>query len=64
MINDVAKGNWKKIRTWWKKRSDDQLTRVAGKREQFIRILQSRYGYNKEEAMSELDKHYSKAKLF
>jgi uncharacterized protein YjbJ (UPF0337 family) len=64
MINDVAKDNWKKIRTWWKKRSDDQLTRVTGKREQFIRILQSRYGYNKEEAMSELDKHYSKAKLF
>lgn len=63
MINDVSKGNWKKIRTWWKKRSDDQLTRVTGKREQFIRILQSRYGYNKEEAMSELDKHYSKARL-
>jgi uncharacterized protein YjbJ (UPF0337 family) len=64
MINDVAKDNWEKIRTWWKKRSDDQLTRVTGKREQFIRILQSRYGYNKEEAMSELDKHYSKARLF
>jgi uncharacterized protein YjbJ (UPF0337 family) len=63
MINDVAKGNWKKIRKWWKKRSDDQLTKIDSKREQFIRILQRRYGYSKEEAMSELDKHYSKARL-
>jgi uncharacterized protein YjbJ (UPF0337 family) len=64
MVNNDTKDNWKKIRTWWKKRSDDQFTIVTGKREQFIRILQSRYGYDKEEAMSELDKHYSKARLF
>jgi len=52
-----------KIRKWWKKRSDDQLTKANSKRELFIGILQKRYGYTKEKAASELDRHYSKARL-
>lgn len=64
MINDVAQGNWKNIRNWWKKRSNNQLVRDNSKREQSIGILQKRYGYTKEKATSELDEHYSKARLF
>ena len=63
MINDVAKVNWKKIHKWLKKRSDDQRTKTASKREQYIGILRNRYGYTKEEAAFELDRHYSKARL-
>ena len=67
MINDVVEDKVKKlsgkIRKWWKKRSDDQLTKANSKREQSIGILQKRYGYTKEEAASELDRHYSKARL-
>lgn len=63
MMNDVAKINWKKIRKWLKKRSDDQLTKADSKRERYIRILQKRYGYTQEKAISELDEHYPKAIL-
>ena len=63
MANDVAEVNWKIIRKWWKKRSNDQLTKANIKREPYIGILQKRYGYTKEEATSELDEHYPKARL-
>ena len=52
-----------KIREWWKKRGEDQLTKTNSKRELFIRVLQKRYGYTKEQATSELDEHYPKARL-
>jgi uncharacterized protein YjbJ (UPF0337 family) len=64
LINNGAKGNWKKIRIWWKKRSDDRLIKANNKREHSIGILQKRYGYTKEKATSELDEHYPKARLF
>jgi uncharacterized protein YjbJ (UPF0337 family) len=63
MINGVAKINWKRIRKWLKKRSDDQLTKAGSKREQYIGILRNRYGYTKEKAAFELDEHYPKAIL-
>jgi uncharacterized protein YjbJ (UPF0337 family) len=67
MINDVIDGKWKelrgKIRKWQDKRSDDQLIQVNSKREQFIGILQKRYGYTQEKAVSELNRHYSKTRF-
>lgn len=63
MISDVVKINWIVIRKWWKKRNDDQLTKIDSKREHNIGILQKRYGYTKEEATFQLDKYYTKAKL-
>jgi hypothetical protein len=63
MINNVAMVNWKKIRKWWKKRSDDRPVKDNSKREESIEILQKRYGYTKEKAISELDEHYPKARL-
>jgi len=46
-----------------KKRKDNQSTKASSKREQSIGILQKRYGYTKEQAASELDEHYPKARL-
>ena len=63
MIKDVAKVNWQTIRKWLKKRRDDRSIKANSKREESIRILQKRYGYTKEEAISELDEHYPKARL-
>lgn len=45
------------------KRRKDQFTKVNNVRERSIGILQKRYGYTREEATSQLDKHYSKAWL-
>ena len=63
MIKDFTEVNWKKFRTWRKKRKDNQITNANIKREQSIRILRKRYGYTKEKAASELDEHYPKARL-
>ena len=68
MINDVIETRSKKlpskIRSWWKKRGDDQLNKANNKREKSIGILQKRYGYTKEKATSELNEHYPKARLY
>jgi uncharacterized protein YjbJ (UPF0337 family) len=56
---DQVKGNWKqwtgKVKEKWGKLTDDDLTRVAGKRDQLAGLLQERYGYAKEQAEKELD---------
>jgi hypothetical protein len=48
---------------WWNKRRNNQFMRENNDRERSISILQKRYGYTREEATSQLDKHYSNAWL-
>ena len=52
-----------RIIEWQKKRNEDQLAKVERAEERSVRILQKRYGYTREQATSELRKHYSKARL-
>lgn len=56
---DQIKGNWKqfqgKVKEKWGKLTDDDLTTIAGIREQFVGKLQEHYGYKKEQAEKELD---------
>jgi uncharacterized protein YjbJ (UPF0337 family) len=56
---DTVKGNWKqfsgKIKEKWGKLTDDDLTTIAGKRDQLLGKLQERYGYGKDEAERELN---------
>ena len=56
---DQISGNWKelkgKIREKWGKLTDDDMTVIAGKKDQLAGILQQRYGLAKDEAEAELD---------
>jgi uncharacterized protein YjbJ (UPF0337 family) len=56
---DQVQGNWKqltgKVKEKWGKLTDDDLTVVAGKRDQLSGILQKKYGYAKDRAEKELD---------
>ncbi len=56
---DVMKGQWNqmtgKIKAKWGKLTDDDLTTIAGKKDQFIGKLQERYGYKKDQAEREVD---------
>lgn len=56
---DQIQGNWKqftgKVKEKWGKLTDDDLTTIAGKRDQLSGVLQERYGYEKEQAEKELD---------
>ena len=61
MNKDVFEGKWKQIRgeskAWWGKLTDDDLKRAAGKFEVFTGLLQERYGYTREQAIEDIDKH-------
>jgi uncharacterized protein YjbJ (UPF0337 family) len=56
---DQIKGDWKqlsgKVKEKWGKLTDNDLTTIAGKRDQLAGILQQKYGYAKEQAEKELD---------
>jgi uncharacterized protein YjbJ (UPF0337 family) len=56
---DRVEGNWKqfkgKAKEKWGKLTDDDLTVIAGKRDQLAGVLQKRYGYAKDQAERELD---------
>jgi len=60
---DQIAGSWKqfqgKVREKWGKLTDDDLTVVAGKRDQLSGALQRRYGLEKDEAEKQLDEFVS-----
>ncbi len=60
MIWDQIKGDWhqlsRRLKERWNKLTEDDLTMVAGRREQLEGLLQKLYGYDKARAGAELDK--------
>ena len=56
---DQIKGDWhqlsRRLKEKWKQLTDEELTAIAGRREQLEGLLQKRYGYDKERAGIELD---------
>jgi uncharacterized protein YjbJ (UPF0337 family) len=63
---DQIAGDWKqftgKVKAKWGKLTDDDLTTIAGKRDQLLGILQEKYGYAKDQAEKELDEFTHKLK--
>jgi uncharacterized protein YjbJ (UPF0337 family) len=61
MNKDILEGQWKQMRghakTWWGKLTDDDLDRAAGKYDVLAGLLQEKYGYTRQHADEEIDKH-------
>ena len=61
MNKHILEGKWKQVRgeakSWWGKLTDNDLDRVAGKFEVLVGLLQERYGYPREQAANEIDRH-------
>jgi uncharacterized protein YjbJ (UPF0337 family) len=57
---DQIKGDWhqlsRRLKEKWKQLTDEELTAIAGRRDQLEGLLQKRYGYDKVQAGFELDK--------
>ena len=55
---DTIEGNWKQlagqVKSQWGKLSGDDLTQIAGQRDQLAGKIQERYGVAKEEAEKQL----------
>ena len=51
---DRAEGNWKQlkgnIKEQWGKLTDDELDKIAGRRDQLVGRIQERYGIQRDEA--------------
>lgn len=51
---DTVEGNWKqfkgKVKQQWGDLTDDDLTKIEGKRDQLVGRVQERYGVAKDEA--------------
>ena len=62
---DIIEGNWNqtkgKVKEQWGKLTDDDLTKISGKRDQLAGKLQERYGIAKDEAERQLAEWERKA---
>ncbi len=60
MNEDIFKGKWKElkgsVKEKWGDLTDDDITKVEGKTEKLVGILQSKYGYSKDKAQDEYNK--------
>src|SRR5499433_1221009 len=61
MNQDILAGKWKQmrgdLRTWWGKLSDDDFERIGGQKDKLIGLIQERYGYAREQAEQEVERH-------
>lgn len=61
MNKHILEGKWKQVRgeakAWWGKLTDNDLDRVAGKFEVLVGLLQEKYGYTREQAADEIERH-------
>lgn len=59
MNKDIFQGNFKilkgKLKEKWGKLTDEEITRIEGKKDQLFGLLQSKYGITKEKAQLELN---------
>ncbi|GJM41380.1 MAG: UPF0337 protein [Ardenticatenaceae bacterium] len=59
MNEDILKGKWEQIkgqvRQKWGELTNDEVDRIAGRRQELVGIIQERYGRAQEEAEKEVD---------
>ncbi len=55
---DIFEGMWKQtkgqVREWWGQLTDDDVDRIAGKRDKLLGALQERYGWTAAKAEDEV----------
>jgi uncharacterized protein YjbJ (UPF0337 family) len=60
MNTDTFEGQWRQmkgeLRSWWGRLTDNDLEKVAGKKDRLSGMLQERYGYTREAAQQEIDR--------
>lgn len=61
MNKDIFQGKWKQFRgrakQAWGDLTDDDLDKIDGSYDRFIGTLQEKYGYSRDEAEKEADRH-------
>ena len=59
MSEDVLAEQWQQMRSelksWWSKLADDDLDRLAGKKDKLVGLVQEAYGYTRNYAAQEVE---------
>jgi uncharacterized protein YjbJ (UPF0337 family) len=62
MNADIFEGRWRQmrgdLRSWWGKLTNDDLEKIAGKRDRLVGMLQEKYGYTRQVAEQEVDRRF------
>jgi uncharacterized protein YjbJ (UPF0337 family) len=62
MNTDIFEGQWRQmrgeLRSWWGKLTDDDLEKIAGKKDRLVGVLQEKYGYTRQAAQQEVDRRF------
>ncbi len=67
MAQDILKGQWKQMRgqmrVWWGKLTDDDLEQVQGNYDKLLGLLQAKYGYDRAQAESEINRRLGEYRM-
>lgn len=62
MNTDIFEGRWRQmrgeLRSWWGKLTDDDVEKIAGRKDRLIGMLQEKYGYTRQTAQQEVDRRF------
>jgi uncharacterized protein YjbJ (UPF0337 family) len=65
MNRDVFAGWWKQTRgqakIWWGQLTDDELDQIEGESDKLVGLLQTRYGWTREQAEQEVERRMGRA---
>ena len=63
MNSDIFSGKWKlmrgQVKVAWGNLTADDLDKVNGQYDKFVGLLQEKYGYSRERAEQEVDRHFT-----
>lgn len=67
MNSDILKGKWNQvkgnIKQQWGDLTDNDIARIEGNYDEFVGILQERYGYTRERATREVDDYLNRERV-
>ena len=67
MNSDILKGKWNQvkgnIKQRWGDLTDNDIARIEGTYDEFVGVLQERYGYTRERATREVDDYLNRERV-
>ena len=67
MNSDILKGKWNQlkgnIKQQWGDLTDNDVARIEGNYDEFVGVLQERYGYSRERAEREVNEYLSRTRV-
>lgn len=67
MNSDILKGKWNQlkgnIKQQWGDLTDNDIARIEGNYDEFVGVLQERYGYSRDRAQREVNEYLSRERV-